>query len=122
MHLLRTILLAALVCPILTTVCVAAETLASQTILIEAEGFDQSGGWFVDQQFMDQMGSPMLLAHGMGVPVDDATTKVAFPNAGTYRVWVRTRDWVAPWRGDGTSWSDADAPGRFQLWVDGKPL
>ncbi len=37
--------------------------------LVEAEGFDDPGGWVVDQQFMDQMGSPMLLAHGMGQPV-----------------------------------------------------
>ncbi len=39
------------------------------TVLVEAEGFGDLGGWVVDQQFMDQMGSPMLLAHGMGQPV-----------------------------------------------------
>ena len=64
-------------------------------LLVEAEAFDDVGGWVVDQQFMDQMGSPMLLAHGMGVPVKDATTMVSFPAAGRYRVWVRTRDWAA---------------------------
>lgn len=88
---------------------------AAQTILVEAEAFTNHGGWVVDQQFMDQMGSPFLLAHGLGKPVKDAVTKVTFPAAGTYRVWVRTRDWVAPWKAQG-------APGRFQVLVNGAPL
>ena len=50
----------------------------AQTILIEAESFDNRGGWVVDQQFMDQMGSPFLLAHGLGRRVGDAAT-VEFP-------------------------------------------
>jgi hypothetical protein len=83
-------------------------------VLIEAESFDNPGGWVVDQQFMGQMGSPMLLAHGMGVPVQDAVTNVAIP-AGQYRVWVRTRNWVPTSNG-------ADAPGRFQVLIDGAPL
>jgi hypothetical protein len=82
---------------------------------LEAEGFADHGGWVLDQQFMDQMGSSYLLAHGLGEPVRDAKTTVTFPAAGMYRVWVRTRDWVAPWRAPG-------APGRFQLVVSGKPL
>src|SRR4030042_1665625 len=65
------------------------------TVLVEAEGFDEHGGWVVDQQAIDQMGSAYLLAHGLGVPVDDAATTVRFPAEGTYRVMVRTRDWVA---------------------------
>ncbi|TWU34094.1 hypothetical protein Q31b_55650 [Novipirellula aureliae] len=43
-----------------------------------------------------QMGSSYLLAHGLGTPVKDAVTDVTFPSGGTYRVWVRARDWVAP--------------------------
>ncbi len=81
----------------------------------QAEAFDCYGGWLHDSQFMDQMGSPFLLAHGLGESVADARTTVRFPAPGTYRVWVRTRDWVAPWNAPG-------APGRFQLLVDGKPL
>ncbi len=88
---------------------------AQSPVLVEAEAFDDLGGWVLDQQFMDLMGSPYLLAHGIGVPVADATTTVAFPAPGTYRVWVRTRDWVAPWNAPG-------APGRFQVLVDGTPL
>ncbi len=87
----------------------------SHTVLLEAEGFEDIGGWVIDQQAMDQMGSPYLLAHGLGIPVADAQTSVEFPAAGTYRVWVRTRDWVAPWKTEG-------APGRFRLCVDSKPL
>src|SRR5690348_9009515 len=39
------------------------------TVLVEAENFRNTGGWLIDPQFMDQMGSPYLLAHGLGVPV-----------------------------------------------------
>ncbi|MFO7906542.1 MAG: FAD-dependent oxidoreductase [Pirellulaceae bacterium] len=87
----------------------------AHTLLVEAEGFDHYGGWVDDSQFMDQMGSSFLLAHGLGVPVDDATTTVELPAAGNYRVLVRTRDWVAPWKAPG-------APGRFELAVGGKTL
>ena len=84
-------------------------------VLLEAEQFANLGGWLVDQQFMDQMGSPYLLAHGLGEPVRDAETTAQFPAAGKYRVWVRTRDWVASWKAPG-------APGRFKVLVNGKPI
>jgi hypothetical protein len=86
-----------------------------QTVLIEAERFEHLGGWLPDSQFMDQMGSPFLLAHGLGQPVEDARTTIQLPRPGKYRVWVRTRDWVATWNAPG-------APGRFQLVIDGRPL
>ena len=88
---------------------------AGDMVLVEAEAFDDLGGWVLDQQFMDLMGSPYLLAHGMGVPVADASTRVEVAEPGAMRVWVRTRDWVAPWGAPG-------APGRFQVLVDGEPL
>jgi len=71
---------------------------AETTVLLETEAFKNHGGWLIDQQFMDELGSPFLLAHGLGDPVADASTTAAFPKAGLYRVWVRTRDWVAPWK------------------------
>jgi hypothetical protein len=64
---------------------------------------------------MDQMGSAYLLAHGLGEPVRDAETQARFAKPGKYRVWVRTRDWVAPWKAPG-------APGRFQVLLNGKPI
>lgn len=88
---------------------------SDEFLFLEAEGFDDRGGWELDQQSMDQMGSPYLLAHGLGIAVKDAVTKAKFPSAGKYRVWVRTKDWVAPWKAPG-------APGKFQLKIDGKPL
>lgn len=88
---------------------------ASTPVLIEAEGFAETGVWVVDPQFMDTMGSPYLLAHGLGVPVVDAQTTVVVPAAGRYRMWVRTMDWVARWNAPGT-------PGRFQVLVNGEAL
>jgi len=82
-------------------------------VFIEAESFQNKGGWVVDQQFMDLMGSPYLMAHGMGIPVADAETSVEFPAAGEFHVYVRTYNWTSPWHmGEG--------PGQFQLLVDGK--
>jgi hypothetical protein len=93
----------------------AADGKTRSLLFLEAEQFSSPGGWDLDQQSMDQMGSPYLLAHGLGVPVDDATTTANVTTPGTYRVWVRTRDWVAPWNAPG-------APGKFQLLVNNKPL
>ena len=47
--------------------------------LVEAEAFADKGGWVVDPQFVEQMGSPYLLAHGKGMPVADAKTQVNLP-------------------------------------------
>ncbi|MCD8079192.1 MAG: FAD-dependent oxidoreductase [Bacteroides sp.] len=84
-------------------------------ILVEAESFSNKGGWVVDQQFMDLMGSPYLMAHGLGTPVADATTEVTFPEKGTYHVYVRTFNWTSPW-------TTQEGPGRFALKVGNKKL
>ncbi len=100
------------VCFSLTLVSVLAPRSVAQaestSLLVEAESFQQHGGWKLDTQFIDEMGSPYLLAHGLGQPVDDATTSVTFPQSGTYHVWVRTKDWVARWDAQGD-------PGKFQI-------
>lgn len=80
-------------------------------VLVETEAFDDYGGWILESQFMEQMGSPYLLAHGLGKPVDDAATKVQLPSAGTYNVWVRAKDWVP-----------SHHPGRFQVLISSAPL
>lgn len=84
-------------------------------LFVEAESFSNKGGWVVDQQFMDLMGSPYLLAHGMGVPVDDAYTEVTFPEKGEYYVYVRTYNWTSPWK-------KGEGPGKFSLSVGGKKM
>lgn len=80
-------------------------------ILVEAEEFDDFGGWVLDSQFELQMGSPYLLAHGLGRPVADARTTVRVDTGGRHRVWVRAKDWVP-----------AHHPGRFTLTVAGTTL
>jgi len=82
----------------------------SQEILLEAESFDNKGGWVVDPQFEQQMGSPYLMAHGLGKIVKNAHTKVNFPEKGEYHIWVRTMNW-AP--------GEWEAPGRFKISIDG---
>ncbi|MBV5283562.1 MAG: FAD-dependent oxidoreductase [Paludibacter sp.] len=84
-------------------------------LLVETESFSNKGGWVVDQQSMDVMGSPYLMAHGMGIPVIDAETSVTFKKTGNYRVFVRTRNWAA-------RWATSDAPGKFQLLINNKAL
>jgi len=82
----------------------------SQDIVwIEAEQFRDLGGWTNDAQFVDLMGSPYLLAVGLGKPVEDAVTSVDVPQAGTYRLWVRTKDWAPEHH-----------PGRFQVAIGGQ--
>ena len=109
---LRLLLIAMVGTPWITT---ASTEAGEGSVWIEAEAFETLGGWVMDQQSIDQMGSAYVMAHGMGVPVSDATTTHAIPQDGTWTVWVRTRDWTAPWK-RGTP------GGRFQLLIDGKPL
>ena len=66
-------------------------------ILVEAEHFDNKGGWSVDQQFTFEMGSSYLLAHGMGKAVEDASTRVRFAKGGEYHIYARTYNWTSPW-------------------------
>ncbi len=86
---------------------------AQNSIFIEAESFTNKGGWVVDPQFVEQMGSPYLLAHGMGKPVQEAQTNFKVETTGKYHVWVRTKNWAPG------NW---DAPGKFLVSVNGKKL
>ena len=81
------------------------------SVLLEIESFQNKGGWVVDQQFIPSMGSPYLLAHGMGEPVENASTVVVFPESGRYYFWVRTKDWVP---------DRPETPGTFKIIFDGK--
>ena len=86
---------------------------SDENIFIEAESFDSCGGWTMDNQSMVQMGSPYLIAHGIGTPVEDAVTGFDCPQAGQWHLWVRTRDWTA-------EWGRTEAPGRFNVSVNGE--
>ncbi|MCR5380614.1 MAG: FAD-dependent oxidoreductase [Lentisphaeria bacterium] len=83
-------------------------------MFIECEQFDDLGGWTLETQCVAAMGSPYLMAHGLGLPVADATTSVTLTK-GIWHVWARTRDWTAVWK-RGTP------AGRFQICIDGQPL
>lgn len=83
-------------------------------LLLEAESLD-AGGWVLDQQFMDSMGSPYLLAHGLGRPVEDATGTVLLPSKGLWHIYVRCYNWTSPWYG-------GEGPGAFKLLLNGKEL
>ncbi len=79
--------------------------------LIEAESFEDYGGWTLESQFIEEMGSSYLLAHGIGTPCTDASTTVAIPEEGEYRLWVRTKDW-----------EKTSHVGRFQVRINGKAV
>lgn len=82
---------------------------------IEAESFANKGGWVLDQQFIGQMGSTYLMAHGMGIPVEDAVSEINVPESGRYYVYVRTFNWTSPW-------SQNDGPGKFNIKINGRKL
>ena len=75
---------------------------------LEAQRFDELGGWVNDAQFVDLMGAPYLLANGIGEPVTDAITTLDVEQDGRYRLWVRTKDWAPEHH-----------PGRFQVCLNG---
>ncbi len=81
---------------------------SADVIWLEAESFSETGGWSNDPQFVDVMGSPFLLATGLGKPVADAVTSAKVERRGTYRLWVRCRDWLP-----------SHSPGRFRVIVGG---
>ncbi|MCX5676942.1 MAG: FAD-dependent oxidoreductase, partial [Planctomycetota bacterium] len=100
----------ALVFLTLAALAALAPAAGADVVWIEAERFQDPGGWTNDSQFIDQMGSPYLLAVGLGEPVKDAVTHVDLPQAGRRRLWVRSRNWVPEHH-----------PGRFNVLLGGKP-
>ena len=97
------------------SILAASQIHAASGLFVEAESFEEHGGWVLDTQFIENMGSPYLMAHGLGNPVKDASTTVNVPAAGEYKVWIRTKNWVGPWDAPG-------APGRFQVSVNGEKI
>ena len=86
----------------------------NNSVMALATRFKDKGDWTVEQQFVLQMGSSYLFAHGLGTPLaKDAKTEIEIPEEGDYRLWVRTKNWTA-------FWSEGKTPGIFQVLVDGK--
>ena len=87
----------------------------NNSVLLLATRFSDRGDWTVEQQFMLQMGSSYLLAHGIGTPLPrDARTSFQILEEGEYTLYVRTKNWTK-------YWSDGPTPGIFQVLVDGRP-
>ncbi len=87
----------------------------NDSLMILSTRFDDTGDWTVEQQFVLQMGSSYLMAHGIGEPLNkDAHTSFEVPDDGDYTLWVRTKNWTA-------FWSEGLTPGRFQVILDGRP-
>ena len=76
---------------------------------VEAESFADYGEWKLDTQFVHKMGSAYLLAAGVCRPIRDAVTEVTVPQAGTYRVWANTKNWIKEY-----------SPGKFTVAVNGQ--
>lgn len=84
------------------------------SVLALATRFSNHGDWIVEQQFVLQMGSSYLMAHGIGKPLEkDATTEIEVPEDGEYNVYVRTKNWTK-------YWSDGPTPGIFEVVIDGE--
>lgn len=88
---------------------------SGQYCIIEAESFRTGGGWVLCNQYLGQMGSPYIMAHGIGTPVEDAVDTVTLPEKGRYHVYVRTFNWTSPW-------SEKEGPGKFLIEADGTTL
>ena len=101
--------------PLLVSVLFGTLLPAGAQVFVEAEEFENYGGWSLDQQFIGTMGSAYLLAHGAGVPVGTAETGVIVPESGKYHVYVKTFNWTSPFAGGA-------GPGRFSLSLDGTPV
>jgi len=85
----------------------------TNSVMVLATTFADKGDWIVEQQFVLQMGSSYLLAHGIGTPLEkDAVTTVEVPVEGDYHLLVRTKNWTA-------FWSEGKTPGIFSVKVDG---
>ncbi len=80
-------------------------------VWIDAEDFADYGGWHIDTQYVHLLGSAYLIAPGVGEPAKDASATIQLAGEASFRVWVRTRDWLPEHH-----------PGQFQVLVNGQPL
>lgn len=82
------------------------------TIWLDALEFEQYGGFTAETQFVQEMGQGYLFACQVpGIPVADAATHFTVLQPGTYRIWVRTKNWYP-----------SASPGRLKVLVNEKYL
>lgn len=79
---------------------------------ISIADFSEKGGWLMDSQYIELMGVPYLLAHGLGNPVADAKGKVQIEKSGKYHIYAYTYNWNAPWK-------PQYAPGIYEVTIGG---
>jgi len=94
---------------LLSLILLVSPAASADVVWLEAESFDSIGRWSIDAQHVDLMGSPYLLATGLGNPVEAAVTSATIPAAGKYTLYVRCRDWLP-----------SHSPGKLAVSVDGK--
>ncbi len=99
----------------LLLLCFVTSCTNQNEIYIETESFDEKGGWKVDVQSSDVLGSPYLIAHGLGRPVKDASTTIELPGTGKWNLYVKTYNWTSPW-------SDKKGPGGFKILINDKQI
>ncbi len=84
-------------------------------LFLEAESFEEKGGWVVDTLSFEKLHSAYLMAHGMGKSVADASTGFVLRSSGKFSVWALTRDWTAVW-------GAKQSAGRYQILINGRAL
>ncbi|MGJ8640567.1 MAG: FAD-dependent oxidoreductase [Opitutaceae bacterium] len=84
--------------------------LVEGALWVDTEDFDDYGGWWMDTQFVPEMGSPYLMAAGLHKKVANAKTTIEVSEAGKYRMWVRNKNWL----------TGGYAPGTFKVVVNGQ--
>ena len=82
-----------------------------QYIYLEAERFADYGGWELESNFINNVGSCYLIAKGFPAPVAPAKTRQSVTASGKYSVFCRCKNW-AP----------AYTPGRFKIAINGNEL
>ena len=72
-----------------------------EKIWIDAVEFDHYGGFVLETQFVREMGQSYLMANGIGEPVAPACTSFRLAEGGTYRLFIRTKNWCPEHNPDG---------------------
>ncbi|MBQ9071403.1 MAG: FAD-dependent oxidoreductase [Clostridia bacterium] len=72
-----------------------------EKLWIDAVDFDDYGGFILETQFIREMGQPYLMANGVGEAVSPAEASFTVKGGGTYRFFIRTKNWCAEHNPDG---------------------